>query len=50
MTELAPGVHWLHDCRESDGTHLHFSEYLLDGPEGYVLVDSGSGLHRESVI
>lgn len=50
VKRLADDVHWLAHC-ESDGTqHLHLSEYLLAGDDGYVLVDSGSSRFRDEIV
>lgn len=40
--ELVDGVHWLPRCHEVDGRHLHVSVYLIEGADGYVLVDTGA--------
>lgn len=50
VIELGEGVHWLSHCETDGERHLHFSEYLLEGQDGYVLIDSGSALFRETII
>lgn len=47
---LTDDVHWIANCHPDDGRHLHMSEYLIDGAEGTILIDSGSSLYREHII
>ena len=47
---LADDVYWLANCHPDDGRHMHLSEYLIRGPEGTILIDSGSSLNREEII
>lgn len=47
---LTDDVHWLAHCHPDGDRHMHMSEYLLHGPEGTVLVDSGSSHYRESIV
>lgn len=47
---LTDDVHWLTNCHPDDGRHMHMSEYLIDGEEGTVLVDSGSSHYREEIV
>lgn len=49
-TELADDLHWLSHCETDGDRHLHLSEYLLAGEDGYVLVDSGSSIFREEIV
>jgi len=50
LTRLTGDVHWLSHCEADGERHLHLSEYLLSGSEGYVLVDSGSTRFREAIV
>jgi flavorubredoxin len=47
--DLSPAVTWISTCHDHGDRHEHVSVYLLDAPEGYVLVDSGSFHHREKI-
>lgn len=47
---LGDGVYWLSHCEADDEKHLHLSEYLLDGEDGYVLVDSGATRFRDAIV
>lgn len=47
--QLAPDVHWLHNCTDVADRHMHLSTYLIEGAEGNVLVDTGANLHREAI-
>jgi flavorubredoxin len=47
---LTEEVHWLSNCREEAGRHLHMSEYLIEGEDGTVLVDSGSSLYQDEIV
>lgn len=48
--ELAPGVHWLAECFEEDRGHLHVACYLIEAPAGPLLIDTGSYVHRGSLL
>jgi len=50
LRRLTDGVHWLSHCEADGERHLHLSEYLLDGGDGYVLVDSGSTRFRDDIV
>lgn len=47
--QLAPDVHWLHNCTEIADRHMHLSTYLIEGADGNVLVDTGANLHSEAI-
>lgn len=49
-TQLTDDVHWITNCHPDGGRHLHLSEYLIQGADGTVLVDSGSGQHDEAIV
>ncbi|MFQ5690358.1 MAG: MBL fold metallo-hydrolase [Gemmatimonadota bacterium] len=46
---LSGDVRWVNECFPVDGRHLHVSIYLIRAEGGYVVVDSGSFYHRESL-
>ena len=46
---ITPTVEWINQCYDHEGNHEHVSLYLLYGPEGTVLVDSGSFYHRDEI-
>lgn len=48
--ELAPGVHWLAECFEEDRGHLHVACYLIEAPEGPLLIDTGAHVHRAPLL
>lgn len=48
--QLTDDVHWLVNCHPDGDRHLHMSEYLVQGDEGTILVDSGSSHYREAII
>ena len=42
MTEITPGIHWIKMPMNVDGSSLsHVNIYLIQGEDGYLLVDSG---------
>lgn len=45
--ELPDGVYWVDQCYEMAERHHHISPYLVDAPEGYVLVDTGAIEHQD---
>ena len=48
--EIVPGIEWIHECFPlSEGRHEHVSVYLVRGPEGNLVIDSGSFVHREAI-
>ena len=48
---LTDDVRWIHECYDlGDGRHEHVSVYLIDAPDGTIVVDSGSFYHRESIF
>lgn len=41
---------WINECFPLEtGEHMHVSVYVVDAPEGHVVVDSGSFHHRERI-
>lgn len=43
-------VEWIHECFPlSNGIHEHVSVYLVKGPDGNLVIDSGSFLHRTAI-
>ena len=49
VRELTDDVRWVRACHEVNGEHEHVSVYLVDAPEGEVLLDTGS-YHDEAAI
>lgn len=49
VRELTEEVHWISECYEDRGRHLHVSLYLIQGEET-ILVDSGSEVHGDRVL
>lgn len=47
--DLTPDVTWISTCHDHGDRHEHVSVYLLEAPEGYALVDSGSFHDREEI-
>lgn len=47
---LPGGIRWLDTCYPMEQRHHHISPYLLDGPEGPVLVEAGSLEHQNALI
>ena len=47
--KLTPDVEWINECYPTQGRHEHVSVYLIRTASGYIIVDSGSYYHRESV-
>jgi flavorubredoxin len=47
---LHSDVGWLNECYPVDHGHEHVSSYLLGSDDSYVLIDSGSYRHRDSVL
>lgn len=49
-TRLAEGTLWINECFTlASGEHMHVSVYLVEAPDGHVVVDSGSFHHRERI-
>ena len=46
---VTDGVRWIEQCYPHGDRHEHVSCYLVDAPEGAVVVDSGSFYHREAI-
>ncbi|THE65987.1 MBL fold metallo-hydrolase [Salinadaptatus halalkaliphilus] len=49
-TQLTDDVYWISSCHPDEQYHMHMSEYLIQGEEGTVLVDSGSSHYREEIV
>jgi flavorubredoxin len=51
VREIHDGVHWLTECYDLGDRHEHVAVYLIHDRERdrYVLVDSGSFYHRDSI-
>lgn len=49
LVELGGGVSWVHECFPESEGHVHVSVYLIETPDGHILMDSGSFYHRESL-
>ena len=47
--KLAPDVEWINECYPTQGKHEHVSVYLIRTASMYMVIDSGSYYHRESV-
>lgn len=48
--DLPSGIRWLDTCYPMDRQHHHISPYLLDGPDGTVLVEAGSLEHQDDFV
>lgn len=48
--KLTDDVHWISSCHPDEEYHMHMSEYLIQGENGTVLVDSGSSHYRDEII
>ncbi len=46
VIHLGGGVSWVHECFPETDAHIHVSVYLVEAPEGAILLDSGSFHHR----
>lgn len=46
---LTDGLHWLSDCHVDGDRHTHVSQYLIEGSEGTMLIDAGSG-HPDALL
>jgi len=47
--KLTPDVEWINECYPTQGRHEHVSVYLIRTESKYIIIDSGSYYHRESV-
>ena len=47
--KLAPDVEWINECYPAQGRHEHVSVYLIRTASKYLIIDSGSYYHRESI-
>ena len=47
VIDLGGGVSWVHESFPETHGHIHVSVYLVDAPEGAILMDSGSFHHRQ---
>lgn len=48
--DLPGGVRWLDICYPMEQQHHHISPYVLEGPEGSVVVEAGSIEHQEEIV
>jgi len=46
---LTTDVEWINECFPTQGRHEHVSVYLIRSGEKYIIIDSGSYYHRESI-
>lgn len=50
LVPVVGDVHWINECFPIEpGRHEHVSVYLIMGPEGSIVIDSGSFYHRSSI-
>jgi flavorubredoxin len=47
---LPGGVSWLDTCYPMERQHHHISPYLLEGPDGTVLIEAGSIEHQDQLV
>lgn len=48
VTQLTNSITWIARCEHNpDGTHMHLSQYVVEGRDGYLLVDAGEGHGQE---
>jgi flavorubredoxin len=47
--DVGGGVSWLDTCYPMAERHHHVSPYLLQGPEGWILVEAGSIVHQDEL-
>lgn len=47
--QLTPELYWIENCYKTNDHHVHISSYLIRANSKYILVDTGSHLHREEV-
>jgi len=48
--DLPGGLAWLDTCYPMERAHHHISPYLLDGPDGWILVEAGSMVHQDRLV
>lgn len=49
VVKLAPDIEWINECYPTQGRHEHVSVYLIRAASKYIIIDSGSYYHRESI-
>lgn len=49
VTPVHDDIDWIHRCESVSDLHMHLGQYLIEGPEGYVLIDAGEGEGEELV-
>lgn len=47
--KLSSDVEWINECYPTQGRHEHISVYLIKTGSNYIIIDSGSYYHRESI-
>lgn len=50
IEQIAPDVQWIGQCIDEGDRHMHVSQYLLEGDDGHVLIDTGSTYRREETV
>ena len=47
--EIGDGIHWINTCYSTEQHHHHISPYVVEGPDGYVLIETGSIEHQDEI-
>lgn len=50
VVRVTEGLWWLNECFDRGPDHEHVAVYLLESGGQYILIDSGSFFHRESIL
>jgi flavorubredoxin len=53
--QITDSVHWLNICYDTEGElpagqHNHIASYIIEAPDGYIIIDTGSHLDEEAIL
>lgn len=47
--KISDDTYWINECHEQEEDHVHISIYLIQHEDSYIIIDTGTNFHRETM-